>query len=79
MIGDGVVCKVKTGDGSGRRPACQALDPRLEGRHRGPCSNQEMTVDVALRGQLASDGSHGGGEARAAGEGSPRKSTQLPA
>ena len=76
---EGGMRKVESGGGSGRRPACQALDPRLEGRHRGPCSNQEMTVDVALRGQLASDGSHGGGEARAAGEGSPRKSTQLPA
>ena len=71
--------KVESGGGSGRRPACQALDLRLEGRHRGPCSTQEMIVVVALRGQLARDGSHGGGEAHATGEGSPRKSTQLPA
>ena len=34
---------------------------------------------AALQRQLARDGTHGGGEAHATGEGSPRKSTQLSA
>ena len=76
---EGVVLKDESGSGSGRRPACQVSDLRLEGRHRGNCSTQEMIVVAALQGQLARDGTHGGGEARATGEGSPRKSTQLPA
>ena len=79
MIGDGVVRKVETGDGSGRRPACQASNLRLNGRHRGTRDTQEMIVAAALQGQLAHDGTQGGGEAHATGEGSPRKSTQLPA
>ena len=79
MKRDGVVLEVETGDGSGRQPACQASDLRLEGRHCGSCSTQEMIVAAALRGQLARDGTQRGGEAHATGEGSPRKSTQLPA
>ena len=71
--------QVETKDGSGRQPACQASDLRLEGRHRGARSTQEMIVAAALQGQLAHDGTQGVGEAHATGEGSPRKSIQLPA
>ena len=73
-----MVLEFETADGSGRRPACQASDLRLEGRHRGARNTQEMIVAAALRGQLARDGTQRGGKARATGEGSPRKSTQLP-
>ena len=79
MIGDGVVRKVETGDRSGHRPASQAPNLRLEGRHRGTCGTQELIVAAALQRQLAHDGTHGGGEAHATAEGSPCKSTQLPA
>ena len=76
---DGVVLGFDTGDDSGRRPACQALYLRLNGRHRGTRGTQEKIVAAALRRQLARDGTHQGGEAHAVGEGSPRKSTQLSA
>ena len=79
MMRDGVVRKVESGDGSGRRPASQAPNLRLKGRHRGTCGTQELIVAAALQRQLAHDGTHGGGEAHATGEGSPRKSTQLSA